>query len=54
MACSRFSDSRDDAQVYAKKGAAAEGKGMGVSSRFIFVIAFLNFANPTISEPGTG
>ena len=46
IACSRLSDSRDDAQVYAKKEAAAEGKRMGVSARFIFVIPLAQFRKP--------
>ena len=50
IACSRLPDSRDDAQVYAKKdaaaAAAAAGKRMGVSSRFIFVIALAQFREP--------
>ena len=46
IVCTRFSDSRDDAQVYAKKGVAAEGKRIGVSSRFIFVIALAQFCKP--------
>ena len=47
ITCSRFSDSRDDEKVYAKKEAAVlAGKKKGVSSRFIFVIALAQFREP--------
>ena len=68
IACSRLSDSRDDEWVKGtqkyeavnwEKGAVA-GKRKAppflspVSSRLFSCWRFLNFAHPTISEPGTG
>ena len=46
-ACSRLSDSGKDAKV---KGTLLSP----VSSRFIFVFALSQSADPTISDPGTG
>ena len=55
ITCSRFSDNRDDEKVYAKKEAAVLA---GKKREFPLVLfsssRLLNFANPNISEPGTG
>ena len=52
IACSRLSDSGEDAKVNGTRGKVGVAKKFPVSFRFIFVFALS--AGPTISEPGTG
>ena len=61
IACSRLSDSGEDAKVKGTQKVGGAGKKekeppllSPVSSCFILFTRFLNSAGPTISEPGTG
>ena len=55
LACFRLSDGGEDAKVKGTRKVGGAGRGGLVFTRFFFSCSrFLNSADPTISEPGTG
>ena len=54
LACSRLSDSGEDAKEQGTRKVGGAGKRKKFPAGLFSCLRFLNSADPTISEPGTG